>query len=134
MKTHYIKKNAVVALVCVCLGIICYPATSHAAAKKSDAPAQNSSDMAKLVVVRTDSVGSGITAAIAVDGKDLVTLTRGKSFRGSVSPGKHVISVTPDPNLIGQSADKTEFTAEKGRTYSFSVSSKSGKVVLVKNP
>jgi hypothetical protein len=134
MKTHYVKKNAVVALVCVCLGIICYAATSHAAAKKSDAPAQNSSDMAKLVVVRTDSVGSGITAAIAVDGKDLVTLSRGRSFHGSVSPGKHVISVMPDPNLIGQSPNKTEFTAEKGHTYSFSVSSKSGKVVLVKNP
>ena len=89
--------------------------------------------MAQLVVVRTASVGSGVTASISVDGKDLVTLGNGRSFRGSVSPGKHVISVTAYPNLTGQQANKTEFTAEKGRTYSFSVSSKSGKVVLIKN-
>ena len=134
MKIHYFKKNAAAALVCLGLGIFCCGTTSHAAEKKSDTPAQNSSDMAQIVVVRTPSVGSGIAAAISVDGKDVVNLTKGKSYRGSLSAGKHVISVTPHPNLSGQQPNKTEFTAEKGRTYSFSVSSKSGNVVLLKNP
>src|SRR5437868_3087686 len=101
MKIHYIKRNAVAALVCLGLGVIYCATTSPAAQKKSDMPAQGSSDMAQLVVVRTASVGSGVTASISVDGKDLVTLGNGRSFRGSVSPGKHVISVTAYPNLTG---------------------------------
>jgi hypothetical protein len=134
MKTHYIKNNAAAALVCLGLGMLCWATASHAASKKSEAPAQASGDMAKLVIVRTASVGSGIAATIALDGKDLVNLTQGISYRGALSAGKHVISVTPHPNLSGQSPTKTEFTAEKGHTYSFKVGSKSGKVMLEQTP
>jgi hypothetical protein len=134
MKNHYIQKNAVTAFVCLGLAMLCCAATSQAASKKSDAPAQNAGDSAQLVVVRTPSVGSGIAASISVDGKELANLTQGKSFRGPLTPGKHVISVSAHPNLTGKQSNKTEFTAEKGQTYSFSVSSKSGEVVLVKKP
>src|SRR5690349_17967610 len=98
MKKKHFGRIALTGSICVCLGIIFCTATSQAAPKKSEAPSQNSGDMAQLVVIRTASVGSGINATISLDGKDLITLTRGRSFRGSVAPGKHVISVTPDPN------------------------------------
>ena len=135
MKTHYVKKNAVMALVCVCLGIICYAATSHAASKKSDAAAQGNSDMAQLVVARNDSVGSGIDITLSVDGKSVMTLIRGRTFRGSLPPGQHVLSVRPEPNLTGQRANQAEVNAEKGHTYSFAVARQSnGTIVLLKKP
>jgi len=68
------------------------------------------------------------------DRKDLINLTQGRSYHGPLSVGKHVISVAPHPNLAAQQPDKMEFSADKGHTYSFSVTSKSGKITLVKAP
>ena len=133
MKTHYLKKNAATALVCLGLGMLCWTSSSNGAAQKKEAPGHGGGgDMAQLVLVRTPSVGSGVAATIAIDGKELVNLTQGRSYKGPVAAGKHVISVNPHPNLTGQQPHKTEFTAEKGQTVSFKVGSKSGKVMLEK--
>ena len=134
MKIHYIKKNAAAALVCLGLGMLFSATISHAASKKSEAPAQGSGDMAQLVIVRTASLGSGVAVTVSLDGKDLINLTQGRSYHGALSAGKHVITVAPHPNLSAQQPDKMEFSADKGNTYKFSVSSKSGKVVLAKAP
>ena len=132
MKTYLFKKHAVTALACVCLGIICCTTIYGAEkGKKAAAPAA-SGDTANLVITRSPSVGSGIFVAISLDGNKLVTLTQGRRYSGTVPAGKHVITCVPDPNLSGQVVNKTEFTAEKGQTYAFTATRKSGDVVLMK--
>jgi len=134
MKTPYVKRTALAVVGGVCLGMICTAGISWAAEKKSEAPAQNSGEMAKVIVGRTPSVGSGITVNLSIDGKLTMTLGQGRRYHGTLAPGKHVISVTPDPNLSGQQPNKVEINAEKGQTYSFNVGSKSGKIELTKIP
>ncbi|HEY4282470.1 MAG TPA: hypothetical protein VGM62_05345 [Chthoniobacterales bacterium] len=134
MKTHYVKRTALAVVGSVCLGVICTAGISRGAEKKSEAPAQNSGDMATLRVARTPSVGSGITVNLSIDGKLIMTVGQGRSYRGPLTPGKHVISVAPDPNLTGQQPNKVEVNAEKGQSYSFNVGAKSGKIELTKKP
>ena len=134
MKKNYFGKNALTALACVCVGIICCASSSDAATKKSDAPAPGG-DAGTFIVNRTDSVGSGIDITVLVDGNRVTTLLRGRRYKGTLPAGKHVISVMPEPNTSGQGANKAEVTVEKGHTYSFSAArDKSGKIVLVKSP
>lgn len=131
MKKHFITKTVLAALVCACLGILCC-ATIYGAEKKSAAPAPGG-DTAQLIVTRSPSVGSGIFVSISVDGNKVLTLTQGRRYVGSVSAGKHVLTCVPEPNLSGQVPNKTEFTAEKGQTYVFTASRKSGDIVLMKS-
>ena len=74
MKTHYVKRSAFAVAGALCLGIIFTATISWAAEKKSEAPAQNSGDMAQLIVGRNPSVGSGITVTLSVDGKQVSKL------------------------------------------------------------
>ena len=133
MKTNYVKRTALAVVGSFCLGIICTAGISRGAEKKSEAPAP-SGDTATLRVSRTASIGSGITVNLSIDGKLTMTIGQGRSYKGPVTAGKHVISVAPDPNLTGQQPNKVEINAEKGQTYSFTVGSKSGKIELVKKP
>src|SRR5436305_15017873 len=117
MKTNFFRKNGLAGPIALYLGFICCAASSHAAAKKSDAPAQGS-DSGTFPITRNGSVGSGIDVTVLVDGKRITTLLRGMRYKGTLSPGKHVITVVAEPNTSGKSPSKTEVTVEKGHTYS----------------
>ena len=134
MKRNNYMKNLLVGLVCGCLAICC-TATCDAATKKADAAAPSSEAGSPISVSRTASIGSGVYVALSVDGKRVKTLIKGSIYKGTLSPGKHTVSVMPDPNTTGQRENKVEVTAEKDRAYSFIVSrDKSGQLVLAKNP
>jgi len=134
MKKNNSIRNVLAGLVCVCL-TICGTAICGGATKKPDAAAQSSETGSPITVNRTSSVGSGVFVALSVDGKRVKTLMKGSIYKGTLSPGKHVISVLPDPNTTGQRENKVEVTAEKDRAYSFVVArDKSGQLVLTKNP
>ena len=133
------KKNSIsdilLALVCICSGLICFTATCDGATKKWDAAAQSTEAGSLITVSRSASVGSGFFLGLSIDGKRVKTLMKGSVYRGTLSPGKHVISVMPDPNTSGQRENKMEVLAEKDRSYSFTATrGKSGEIVLVKNP
>ena len=121
-------------LVCVCLGLICGTATCDGATKKAEAAAQGGEAGSPITVNRTASVGSGVFVGVSVDGKRVKTLMKGSIYKGTLSPGKHVISIMADPNTTGQREVKVEIIAEKDRAYSFIVSrDKSGQLALTKN-
>ena len=135
MKRNYIGKNILVKSLALYFGVICCAATAHAETKKTDSAAQSSEAESPLTIIRTKSVGSGIDVDVLIDGKRVKTLMQGSRYKGTLSPGKHVISVMPKPNTTGQREEKTEVTAEKGHSYSFNIAhDKAGKLVLVKNP
>ena len=132
MKKNNSIKNVLAGLVCVCLAI-CSTATCGGATKTAAAPSSETGS--PITVNRTSSVGSGVFVALSVDGKRVKTLMKGSIYKGTLTPGKHVISVLPDPNTTGQRENKVEVTAEKDHAYSFVVSrDKSGQLALTKNP
>jgi hypothetical protein len=128
---NYLRKS--VGLGSVCMGLICCIPGSYAASPKSDTAAQSGEGGSTITVTRAPSVGSGVFVGLSVDGKHVKTLMQGSRYNGTLSPGKHVISVNPDPNTSGQRPNAVEVTAEKGHSYSFSATrSKSGDIVLTK--
>jgi hypothetical protein len=131
MKKQYLKKIVVAGVAGLCLGIICFATSSNAAQKKTEPAAMDANDGGTLVISRNPSVGSGIFVNVSADGKQLITLSSGRRYKGTMSPGKHTLSVIGDPNLSGQQANKVEVTVEKGKTYAFSVGRKNGNIVLI---
>src|SRR5437763_889973 len=130
-KMNYVRKS--VGLSCVSLGLICCIPGSYAASTKSDTAAQAGEAGSPITITRTASVGSGVFIGLTVDGKRVKTLMQGSRYQGMLSPGKHVISVSPDPNTSGQRPNSVEVMAEKGHSYSFTTSrTKSGDIVLQK--
>ena len=114
----------------LCLGMVFSVTSVNGAGKKADAAAEGASDGATLTITRAASVGSGVSINLSVDGKQVSIMGNRGRYHGTLSPGKHVLTVVPDPNT-GSGATKLEVTAEKGKSYSFSVHSKNGKLELV---
>jgi hypothetical protein len=135
MNRNYFGKNVLLKSAALGVALICCASTSYAESKKKEAaPAQSSEASSAITVKRKPSVGSGVDVDVTIDGKRVRTLIKGSTYRGTVSAGKHTISVAPKPNTTGQREEKMEFTAEKGQAVSFSVAhDKSGKLVLEKN-
>jgi hypothetical protein len=135
MKKNNSIKNVLAGVVCVYLGLICGTATCGGATKKPDAAASGSEAGSAVTVNRSPSVGSGVFVTLSVDGKRVKTLIKGSVYRGTLPPGKHVLSVLPDPNTTGQRENKVELTVEKDHAYSLIVArSKAGELVLTKSP
>ena len=131
-KHHIIIRSALAGLVCASVATIACALSSSATAAPKPAPAN--ADEATFTVARTPSIGSGVFVNLSVDGKRVATLSQGRNYRGSFAPGKHTLSVTPDPNTSGQRASNVEVSAEKGHTYAFTASrTKSGDLALSKS-
>jgi hypothetical protein len=134
MKSNYLTKTLLSGSACVGLLLIFCTAASHAAPNKTDAGAQSGEAGSSIVITRNGSVGSGVFVTVSIDGQRAKTLMQGSRYRGTLSPGKHVISVMPDPNVTGQRENRVEVMAEKGKAYSFSAAhDKAGNLVLLKN-
>src|SRR5690348_3555223 len=113
---NYFQKN--VALVCVCAALVTGVAPCYGASKPA-ASTQAGEAGSSIVVKRSASVGSGVRVSLSIDGKPVKTLLQGRHYQGTLSPGKHVISVSPDPNTSGQRPNNVEVMAENGHSYSF---------------
>ena len=134
MKIDYILKRILLKSVCLSLGVICCTATSDAASKPADSASQSTEGGSSVLITRKASLGSGVFVTVLLDGKRVKTLIQGSRYQAVLSPGKHVLSVMPDPNLTGQREVRVEITSEKGKAYSFSAArDKAGNLVLQKN-
>ena len=72
---------------------------------------------AQLVVRRSPTMGTGLVLDVSVDGKLMGTISEGQTFRRSVSPGTHVVSVLLRPNQLDLQPTKKTVTVAKGQTY-----------------
>lgn len=134
MNRYYFGKNVLLKSAALGVALICCAATSNAKSKEAAPAAPSTQADSKLTVNRKPSVGSGIDVALSVDGKRVKTLMQGSRYTGTLSAGKHTLSVMPKPNTTGQREEKIEVTAEKGQALSYSVvHDKAGKLALVKN-
>ena len=75
-----------------------------------------SGSMAHLTVQRGPKFGSKQVLAVMVDGARVASVTEGQAYNGTLTPGQHVISVSPSGPYRGTLPKKT-ITAEAGQTY-----------------
>ena len=88
-----------------------------------------SGSTAHLTVQRGPKFGSRSILAVQVDGARVASLTEGQAYNGSLSPGQHVISVSPSGPYRGTLPTKT-ITAEAGQTYTLTAAWQGKRLVL----
>ena len=65
-----------------------------------------------------------------IDGARVAALSMGQKYRGTLSPGQHVVSVLLRPNQLDLAPTKRTWTAVKGQTYDLTAMWEGQTVVL----
>jgi hypothetical protein len=86
---------------------------------------------AQLIIRRAPNMGTGLFLDIKIDGVKVGALSMGETYRGSLSPGKHVVSVILRPNQLNLPPTKKTLTAVKGQTYTLTAMWQGQTVVLL---
>jgi hypothetical protein len=89
-----------------------------------------SHDSAQLIIRRAANLGTGLTVQITIDGKPAGRLSIGHTYRGSLSPGTHTVSVLLLPNRLALQPTTTNLTVTPGHTYAFTVMWKGAEIIL----
>ena len=89
-----------------------------------------SASMAHLIVQRGPKFGTKQVLAVTVDGARVGSVTEGQTYNGNLSPGRHVVSVSPSGPYRGTLPTKT-ITAEAGQTYTFTAAWQGKHLVLL---
>jgi hypothetical protein len=89
-----------------------------------------SSSMAHLTVQRGPKFGAKQVLAVMVDGARVASVTEGQAYNGALSPGQHVISVSPSGSYRGTLPKKT-IMAEAGHSYSFTATWQGTHLILL---
>jgi len=88
-----------------------------------------SGSMAHLTIQRGPKFGSRSVLAVMVDGARVASVTKGQAYNGTLTPGQHVISVSPSGPYRGTLPKKT-ITAEAGQTYTLTATWRGKHLVL----
>ena len=76
-------------------------------------------------------MGSGLFLDVKIDGARVAALSIGQKYRGTLSPGQHVISVLLRPNQSNLPPTKKTLTVAKGQTYDLTAMWQGQTVVLL---
>jgi hypothetical protein len=108
------KKFNCYALLIVALALACGVVTSA-----SLAAAPSGSSAGRLIIYRAANLGTGLFLDVNIDGANAATVGTGQTYTGSLSPGKHELSVILRPNQLFLSPTKKTLMVEGGKTYVF---------------
>ena len=76
-------------------------------------------------------MGTGLFLDVKIDGVRVGALSMGETYRGTLSPGQHVISVILRPNQLNLPPTKKTLTVVKGQTYTLTAMWQGQTVVLL---
>ena len=91
------------------------------------APSKNAG---QLIIWRAANLGTRLTLNISIDGAQVASLVRGQSYKGSLSPGEHVISLTVAPRSSRFGTTTKHLTVHPGQSYGFTAMFSGRQVVL----
>ena len=129
-KCIYLSCNLLIAAFGVAIFSGC--ATSSTAGSSSTASTSTtaSADSGRLVIYRVANLGNLAILDVTIDGKKVAAITRGQTYTGALSAGPHVISVALGASNTNAASAEKRITVKKGQTYAFTVTYKSGELVL----
>lgn len=114
-KTHRI----LLVLACAALaGGGFLPGIASGAGKASPAPAQQTQDTGKLVIVRSANLGQTVVE-VSIDGEQKARLNFGGRYETPLPVGQHVVTTLPMPNREHAQPSQTRVNVQKGKTYTF---------------
>jgi hypothetical protein len=86
---------------------------------------------AQLVIRRAANMGTGVFLDIDIDGASVGSIGVGHTYRGSLLPGQHTVSVLLRPNELHLPRTTKTFTVAKGQTYTLTAMWQGQTVVLL---
>jgi hypothetical protein len=114
-----------------CAGLSgCETSGTAASGATASAAAPTGQNAAQLIIRRSPNMGTGLFLDVSIDGANAGTLSMGQTYRGSLSPGQHVVSVLLRPNQLNLPPTKKTLTAVKGQTYDMTAMWQGETVVL----
>ena len=114
-KCYYCYTLLIVALACAGLSGCETSGTAGPAAAGNVAPAGQGAS--QLVIRRAANMGTGLFLDIDIDGASVGSIGPGRTYRGTLSPGQHVVSVVLRPNSLNLPRTQKTLTVVKGQTY-----------------
>lgn len=114
------KTNRIIlAAICVALaGGGFLPGIAFGAGKAAPAPAQQTQDMGKLVIVRSANLGQTVVE-VSIDGAQKARLSFGGHYETPLAVGPHVVTTLPMPNREHAQPSQTRINVQRGKTYTF---------------
>ena len=81
--------------------------------------ARESHTGARLLVQRAANFGTEVVVHLEIDGRKVADIQRDHRYEGFVSAGRHVLTVSPMPNVERRRPTSLSVTMRSGRTYIF---------------
>ena len=122
-KLDFIK---VVVVGLVCAGAVLLDVRGAFAVEKS------SGGDAQLIIGRSPTLGSGTSVAVMVDGKKVGSFGSGSKYKGSLTAGKHTLTIAFESAGGGEKPSTLEINAVAGETYSYLAAIRHGAIILTK--
>jgi len=101
----------IISLACACL-IVAGSATQSGAANARP-------NSGHLLVYRAAKFGYRLNLILAVDGKDVASLSEGQTYDGYLPVGQHVLVARVTPSSTGVRVGRQTVTIQAGHTYSY---------------
>jgi hypothetical protein len=73
----------------------------------------------RLIVQRAPNFGTDLVVHLSIDGAKVANIPRDQHYEGSVSAGRHVLTVVAVPNTESRRPTSTHLTVQSGHTYIF---------------
>jgi hypothetical protein len=130
MKRYSYSIRGALVLIVTCLFFSAYDACP-AASREAQLDRADRAGSARLIISRIPNLGNWVIVDLWVDGVPAASIGYGHTYRGSVAPGRHVLSVLPTPRPRWPTPWQMTLDVQSGRTYSFTVmDDHSGHVIL----
>ena len=85
---------------------------------------------ARLIVQRSPNFGNGLVVQLFIDGKKTANIPRDQHYGGTVSAGRHTITVLALPNTQARRATSVRLAATSGKVYIYTAGWASDRLVL----
>ncbi len=97
----------------------CETTGGGASSSTSSASTMASADSGRLVIKRVANIGTALVLNVSIDGKFVASVGEGRTYKGSMSAGPHIVSVILEPNAMNLAPTQKRITVQKGQTYTF---------------
>jgi hypothetical protein len=130
MKTNnYTRK--LLTLMTTCVLLLSTHGTSQASSSDTKSGRHALSNDGRLIVMRIPNLGNHVIVDLSVDGVAVRPIEYGQTYKGLLSPGRHVLSVVASPNAKWKTPSDIILNVRKGETYSFTaMGDGSGNLIL----
>lgn len=132
MKTFSYYSCVLVIAALACAGLSgCETSGTAAPGATASVTASAGQNAAQLIIRRAPNMGTGLFLDVSIDGAKVGALSMGQTYRGTLSPGKHLVSVLLRPNQLNLPPTKKTLTVVKGQTYTLTAMWQGQTVVLL---